>query len=105
MAIRQEVYEAVNGLRQNWRGILAAAQGVTAAYRNYKVEQSQFQLGKRMSTDVLFAAAGLADAQLRKIRTFVEYEIAQVNLARATGTLLGYGQIQLEQIDIEGKQN
>lgn len=103
LAIRQEVYEAVNGLRQNWRGILAAAQGVTAAYRNYKVEQSQFQLGLRTSTDVLFAAAGLADAQLRKIRAFVEYQIAQVNLARATGTLLGYGKIQLEPVDINGK--
>jgi len=103
LAIRQQVYEAVNGLLQNWRGILAAAQGVTAAYRNYKVEQSQFQLGLRTSTDVLLAAAGLADAQLRKIRAFVEYQIAQVNLARATGTLLGYGQVQLEAIDIEGK--
>jgi len=103
LAIRQQVYEAVNGLRQNWRGILAAAQGVTAAYRNYKVEQSQFQLGLRTSTDVLYAATGLADAQLRKIRAFIEYEIAQVNLARATGTLLGYGQIQLEPTDIKGK--
>jgi outer membrane protein TolC len=103
LEIRQEVYEAVNGLRQNWRGILAAAQGVTAAYRNYKVEQSQFQLGLQTSTDVLLAAAGLGDAQLRKIGAFVEYQIAQVRLARATGTLLGYGQIQLEPINIENK--
>ncbi|MFB0554304.1 MAG: TolC family protein, partial [Phycisphaerae bacterium] len=103
LTIRQQVYEAVNRLRQNWRGILAATQGVTAAYRYYKVEQSQFQLGRRTSTDVLYAATVLADAQLRKIRAFIEYEIAQVNLARATGTLLGYGKIQLEPIDIEGK--
>jgi hypothetical protein len=31
----------------------------------------------------------------------VEYEIAKVNLARTTGTLLGYGRIQLEPIDIK----
>lgn len=103
MWIRQEAYEAVNELRQNWRRILAAAQGVTAAYRDYKVEQSQFQLGLRTSTDVLFAATRLADAQLRKIRAFADYQIAQVRLARATGTLLGYGQIRWEPIDIEGK--
>lgn len=103
LIIRQGTYEAVNELRQNWRRILAAVQGVEAAYRDYKVEQSQFQLGLRTSTDVLFAATRLADAQLRKIRAFVEYEIAQVNLARATGTLLGYGKIQLEPVDINGE--
>lgn len=42
-------------------------------------------------------------AQLRKIRAFVEYEIAKVNLARTTGTLLGYGRIQLEPIDLKVK--
>lgn len=101
--IQQEVYEAVNELQQNWRRILAAVQGVDAAYQDYKVEQSQFQLGLRTSTDVLLAAARLADAQSRRVRAFVEYQIAQVNLARASGTLLGYGQIQLEPIDIEDK--
>lgn len=103
LMIRQEVQEAVNELRQNWRRILAAVQGVEAAYRDYRVEQSQFQLGFRTSTEVLYAAARLADAQLRKIWALVEYEIAQVNLARATGTLLGYGKIQLEPIDTGDK--
>jgi len=103
LMIRQEVQEAVNELGQNWRRILAAAQGVEAAYRDYRVEQSQFQLGFRTSTEVLYAAARLADAQLRKIWALVEYEIAQINLARATGTLLGYGKIQIEPMSIEDK--
>lgn len=94
--IRQEVYRAVDGMEQNWRRILAAEQGVVRAYRFYRVEQSQFQLGRRVSTDVLDAASSLAEAQLRKIGAFVEYEIAQVVLARATGTLLGHGQIRLQ---------
>lgn len=100
LQIRQQVQEAVNELRQNWRRILAAAQGVTAARRDYELEQSQFQLGESTSTFVLLAAGRLADAQLRKIRTFAQYEIAKVNLARTTGTLLGYGRIQLEPLDI-----
>lgn len=103
LLIRQEVYEAVNELRQNWRRILAAEQGVAAARRDYEVQQSQFQLGKRNSTDVLFSATRLGDAQLRRVGAFTEYEIAQVRLARATGTLLGYGQIQLEPIDINSQ--
>ncbi|MEN6426929.1 MAG: TolC family protein [Phycisphaerales bacterium] len=93
--IRQEVYDAVDGLQQNWRRILAAEQGVDQAGRSYRVEQLQFQLGGRTSTEVLQAASNLAGAQLRKISAFVNYEIAQVYLARATGTLLGHGQIRL----------
>ncbi len=99
--IRQEVYEAVSELRRNWRRILANEQGVTAAYKDYKVEQSQFQLGFRTSTDVLFSATRLADAQLSRIRAFADYEIAQINLARATGTLLGHGQIHIALVDID----
>ncbi len=102
--IRQEVYEAVSELRRNWRRILANEQGVTAAYRDYKVEQSQFQLGFRTSTDVLFSATRLADAQLSKIRAFADYEIAQINLARATGTLIGQGQILINSVDVDVRE-
>ena len=99
--IKQEVYETTRALRNSWRRILAAEKSVDAAYRDYKVEQSQFQLGVRTSTDVLYSATGLADAQLSRIRALAEYEIAQINLARATGTLLGYSQIILEPTDIQ----
>lgn len=101
--IQQQAHEAVNVLRQNWRRILAAEQGLIAAYREYEVEQSYFQLGRSTSTEVLRIAEDLADAQLRKIRAFADYEIAKVDLARTTGTLLGYGRIQLEPIDIKDK--
>ncbi|MGB2866215.1 MAG: TolC family protein [Sedimentisphaerales bacterium] len=101
--IRQEVYEAVNELQGSWRRILAAEQGVTAAYRDYRVEQSQFQLGISTSTNVLYSATGLADAQLRRIYAFADYEIAQINLARATGTLLGHGQILIASVDINAR--
>jgi outer membrane protein len=100
-SIRQDVYEAVSDLDGNWRRILAAEQGVAAAYRDYRVEQSQFQLGRRTSTDVLYAATRLADAQLSRIRAFIDYEIAQINLARATGTLLGHDHVTLQPIDLD----
>lgn len=101
--IRLDVYDAVDRLQQSWRRILAAEQGVTRAYREYRVEQSQFQLGRSTSTDVLQAASRLADAQSRRISAFADYEITQIQLARATGTLLGYGQIQLQPVVLEGK--
>jgi outer membrane protein TolC len=99
--IQQEVYVRVRALRNSWRRILAAEQGVKAAYRDYKVEQSQFQLGRSRSTDVLYSAAGLADAQLRRIGALAGYEIAQIYLARATGTLLGHSRVILEPTDIQ----
>ena len=101
--IRQDVYDAVSDLRRDWRRILAAKQSVTAAYRDYKVEQSQFQLGFRTSTDVLFSATRLAEAQLSMIRASADYEISQINMARATGTLLGHGQILIASVDIDVK--
>jgi outer membrane protein TolC len=101
--IRLEVYDAVYGLQQSWRRILAAEQGVARAYRDYRAEQAEFQLGRRTSTDVLLAASQLASAQSRQINAFVSYEITQVQLARATGTLLGRGNVRLQPAVLEGK--
>jgi outer membrane protein len=98
--IQQEVYDVARALRNSWRRILAAEKSVDAAYRDYKVEQSQFQLGRSRSTDVLYSATGLAEAQLSRIRAIAEYEIAQIYLAQATGTLLGHSRIILEPTDI-----
>lgn len=99
--IQQQVYDTARALNNSWRRILAAEKSVDAAYRDYKVEQSQFQLGVRTSTDVLDSATGLADAQLSRIRALAEYEIAQINLAQATGTLLGHSRIILEPMVIQ----
>jgi len=103
--IQQEVYDVARSLRNSWRRILAAEKSVDAAYRDYKVEQSQFQLGRSRSTDVLYSATGLAEAQLSRIRALAEYEIAQIYLAQATGTLLGHSRIILEPTDIQDIQD
>jgi outer membrane protein TolC len=100
--IRQEVQDALDDLEQNWRRILAAEQGVVRALRSYRVRQSQFQLGRTDSTEVLRAAESLAVEQSRRIRSYADYEVAQVQLARATGTLLGHGRVQLASAVSEG---
>jgi outer membrane protein TolC len=93
----------VENLQQSWRRILAAEQNVVTAAREYRVEQLQFRLGQRTSTEVLSAASSLGEAQAGRINAFVGYEIAQVNLASATGTLLGHGRVQLPPATLEGK--
>jgi outer membrane protein TolC len=104
-SVRQDVYDAVRDLNNSWRSILAAEKDVEANLRTYRVEQSQFEIGAQTSTQVLRTAAELAEAQLRRIQALAGYEIAQINLAWVSGTLLGYSQIILEPTELEGTSN
>ena len=44
---------------------------------------------------VMEALSDLGDAQLREIRAIVDYQVAQIDLAFASGTLLGYSRVDL----------
>lgn len=95
-AIEQEVYDVLDQLEQNWQRIIAARQETVLAARAFEGERKQFQAGVRTSTDVLQAADLLAEAQIREVQSLAAYEVAKVDTAFATGTLLGMGQIRLE---------
>jgi len=95
-AIRQEVFDALDQLEQNWQRILAARYEALLAGRTYDAEVRQFNVGERTSTDVLDAATRLADAQSREVIALAEYEISQVDIAFATGTLLGKERVRWE---------
>jgi outer membrane protein len=94
LAIRREVLDAVDQARSSWQRILAARQSVLAAGRTLEAEKRQNAVGNRTSTDVLDAAANLAQAQLDEIRALADYQISIVDLAFATGTLLGSGLVE-----------
>jgi len=98
LAIRQEVYNAVDTLEQNWQRIVAASYASDLAEETYQAELRQFSVGQRTSTDVLDAATELANAQLSEINALTQYRIAEVNIAFATGTLLGANRIQWEPV-------
>lgn len=91
--VRQDVLNAVDRVRATWQRILASREASILAGRVLLGEQRQFQVGQRTSTDVLDAATRLADAQLSEIRAVAEYQIAQIDLAVATGTVLGSANI------------
>lgn len=101
LAIRQEVYDAVDALEQDWQRILAARQEVKLAGRTYEAEKRQFEVGLRTSTDVLEAVARLADAQSREIRALTAYEVSQIDIAYATGTLIGRGRVIWEPVGLD----
>lgn len=98
-AIRQEVYNAVDTLYASWQRILASRQAAILAARTLRAEQNQFEVGARTSTDVLDAATRLADAQSAEIRALADYQIALVDLAFATGTLLGAAKVDWQPRD------
>jgi outer membrane protein len=101
LAIRQEVFDAVDTLEQDWQRILAARQEVKLAGITYEAEKRQFEVGLRTSTDVLEAAARLADAQSREVLALSAYEISQVDIAFATGTLIGRDRVFWEPAGLE----
>ena len=89
LQIQQEVLNSVDQLEANWQRILAAQKRVILTARVVDAETRQFELGLRTSTDVLDAQTRLADAQSSEISAVTEYQIAQVDIAFATGMILG----------------
>ncbi len=99
--ITGEVLNAIDQIEANWQRLLAARQRAMLAGRNLAAEQRQFDLGLRTSTEVLDAQARLADAQSAEVRAIVDYQIAQVDLAFATGTTLGASLVNWEPTGLE----
>ena len=93
LTVRREIHDTLDQLQQNWQRILAARQNVIVAGINYEAEQKQFREGLRTMTEVLESLTRLGEARIREVRAITDYQIAQIDLAFATGTLLGYSRI------------
>ncbi len=98
-SIEREVLDAVDQIESNWQRILAARQSVILNTRTLQAEQRQFDVGETTSTDVLDATSRLGQALLAEINAVVEYQIAQIDLAFATGTLLGAARVEIDRPD------
>jgi outer membrane protein TolC len=94
--IEKEVLAAADQLETNWQSILASRQNAILAGRVYEAEKRQFELGLRTATDVLDAQAKFANAQSTEIQSLTQYQIAQIDLSFATGTLLGAAKVYWE---------
>lgn len=96
LAIRTEVFDALDATTQTWQRILAARLEALLAARTLLAEQRQFDVGLRTSVEVLDASARLADAQSREVLALAAYQNALVDIAFATGTSLGSARIRWE---------
>jgi outer membrane protein TolC len=98
LQIRQEIANAVDTLQTDWERIIAAHERVRLSSRTLGVEVRQFNLGLRTSTDVLIAESDLASAQLSEVSATSDYQIAQVDIAFATGTVLGASHVDWQPV-------
>jgi outer membrane protein TolC len=97
LSVRREIYDALDQLDQNWQRILAARQNVLLAGLNYDAELKQFREGLRTMTEVLETLTRLGEAQLREVRAIGDYQVSLIDLAFATGTLLGHSRVGWDQ--------
>lgn len=96
LSIRKEIHDVLDTQEQNWQRILAFRQIVILAGNNYDAEVKQFKAGLRTMTEVINALNKLGEAQIKEIEAISEYQISLIDLAYATGTLLGYSKLQLD---------
>ncbi|MHC4509387.1 MAG: TolC family protein, partial [Planctomycetota bacterium] len=96
--VELEVLNAIDQLEANWQRVLASRQRTILDGRLFEAEKRQFELGLGTSTDVLQVQTDFADAQSAEILALAEYQIALVDLAYATGTLLGAAKVRWEPI-------
>jgi len=89
LAIRQEVLNAVDALEQNWQRIIASRLAMKLSRDNYEAELTQFRHGLRTSTDVLIALTDLSTSALGHVQALADYQSSLVDVAFATGTVLG----------------
>jgi outer membrane protein len=94
--IETEVLRVTDQLEADWQSILAARQSTILAAKVFEAEQRQYEKGLRTMTEVLDAQAKYADAASSEIAALAQYQISQVDLAYATGTILGSAKVRWE---------
>jgi outer membrane protein TolC len=99
--VRAEVYLSVQNLEQTWQAILAARQRVFAESRVLESEVRKFERGESDSEDVRLARDRLTQAQEQEVRAVRDYQISQIDVAFATGTLLGASNVAWTPLDVK----
>ena len=89
MIIRQEVLNAIDAVEQNWLSILASYKAEELSKKTYEADLREFSSGAITSTEVLNSLSSLSDAEYSTIQALSDYQRSLVDLAFASGTVLG----------------
>jgi outer membrane protein TolC len=91
--IREEVLNAIDRVEQNWERVVATRQAAFISERAYNGQVRLQDAGRQTVTDVLVALQNLGDAKSQAVQAVTDYQTSKVDLALATGAMLGYGQV------------
>jgi len=80
---------AINAVELNWQRILSNRAAVDRAQETYQDNRSEFELGKITTTELLLTLDQVAEARSALVSSITEYQNSLVDLAFATGTVLG----------------
>lgn len=97
--IKSDVLNKIDKLEANWLRILASRENTIYSDEQYRAEKRQYELGLSKSTDLLQSQTDLAEAQRSEIAAITDYQIALIDLAKATGTLLGAAKVEWAPVD------
>jgi outer membrane protein TolC len=84
-AIRIEVTQSRNALREARAAIESSARGLSAAEESYRVRRSLFQNGRSTSVELTDAETDLTRSRLESINARVDLQVAKVRLEHALG--------------------
>jgi outer membrane protein len=93
LSISQEVLDALDALGASWQRILTNRTAVALAKEAYNAERIQFQYGFNTTNEVVIALNNLSDAAFAEAQALSEYQKSLVDLAFATGTVLGKSRV------------
>lgn len=91
LLIQEEVLNAINAVELNWQRVLSNRVAVDRAQETYEANKREFQLGLITSTEFLITLDQLAEAQSALVFSLSDFQTSLVDLAFATGTVLGQG--------------
>ncbi|MFK8114815.1 MAG: TolC family protein [Rubripirellula sp.] len=89
LTITEESLNAVDSVEKIWQRIVANRLFVDTARKSYENELTQFEKGETTNTDVFVQLSSLAQAEQQLVLSLSDYQRSLVDLAFATGTVLG----------------
>ena len=92
--IEQEVHDALDNLNSSWQQINATRKSAQVDAKLFEAEKRQYEISMRTSTEVLEAQARYANSVSAEYIALANYQIALMQLAQSTGTLLGAAKVE-----------
>ncbi|MBC8203412.1 MAG: TolC family protein [Planctomycetes bacterium] len=94
LTVRKDVHNALDNLNASWLTHIAALYQLDAAQKNHDGVKRLYKHNQVTSTTVTNAIMTLGQAKSAVLQSEVRYQLAMVQLATATGTLMGHSQVE-----------